>query len=442
MAKAEAEAAATKKPAAKVANKPAMNVADEVSRGIVALLLKEPFYGHLLSGVVRRIDATVDTAAVSLTPSGLHLIVNPQFFMKELKKDERVAVIKHEALHLLFRHLYRPLITRGDAVLFNIAADLVVNQHVAPWPLPKMAVTLGEFPDMGMEVNQTLEWYYEKLKSLNEAAQSGTPTNSPVSEEALKRVMGEPQQGDHSFWFSGGGEGFGEQGPDGQASGSGTVLTEGIRSAMEADLERHLMRARDQSASKGWGSLPAEIRTELEAIAARRQPQVDWKRTLRLFASSGYRTAVVATQRRMSKRFGTFPGIRIKRKQRLAVVIDTSGSIGEDVLKVFFREIHGIWKNDAEVIVIECDADVQATYPYKGKIPSAIKGGGGTSFDPALSWINSSRNGSFDACIYLTDGYASEPKVKPRCPLLWVITADGFVDKHLKFGRIIQLSKD
>ena len=437
---AKAEATATKKITAKVANKPIINVADEVSRGIVSLLLKEPFYGHLLSGVVRRIDDTVDTAAVSLTPSGLHLIVNPQFFMKELKKDERVAVIKHEALHLLFRHLYRPLIKRGDAALFNIAADLVVNQQVAPWPLPKMAVTLREFPDMGMEVNQTLEWYYEKLKALNEATQSGTPTNSPVSEEALKRVMGEPQQGDHSFWFSGGGEGFGEQGPDGKASG--TLLTEGIRSAMEADLERHLMRARDQSASKGWGSLPAEIRTELEAIAERRKPQVDWKRTLRLFASSGYRTEVVATQRRMSKRFGTFPGIRIKRKQRLAVVIDTSGSIDEDVLEVFFREIHGIWKNDAEVIVIECDADIQGTYPYKGKTPSTIKGGGGTSFDPAIAWINNPRNSLFDACIYLTDGLALEPVTRPRCPMLWVITANGFVGDHLKFGRIIQLNSD
>jgi hypothetical protein len=75
-------------PRAKPAAKPAVNVADEVSRGIVALLLKEPFYGHLLSGVVRRIDDKVDTAAVSLTPHGLHLIVNPEFFMKELKKDD------------------------------------------------------------------------------------------------------------------------------------------------------------------------------------------------------------------------------------------------------------------------------------------------------------------------------------------------------------------
>ena len=429
--------AAAAKPATKTTAKSTANVADEVSRGIVALLIKEPFYGHLLSGVVRRIDDKVPTAAVSLSPHGLHLIVNPEFFMKELKKDERVAVIKHEALHLLFRHLYRPLIQKGDAKLFNIAADLVVNQHVAPWPLPEMAVTLRAFPDMDLEANQTLEWYYDKLKSLNSSMQSGNSTGSPQSEEALQRVMGEPQQGDHSFWFAGGGEDFGESGPEG--SGGGSVLSEGLRRAMEADLERHLLRARDHSASKGWGSLPAEIRTELDAIAQRRKPQIDWKRTLRLFASSGYRTEVVATNRRMSKRFGTFPGIRIRRKQRLAVVIDTSGSIGDDVLEVFFREIHGIWKNDAEVMVVECDADVQRAYDYKGKTPKAVEGGGGTSFDPALAWVSNPRNGSFDACIYLTDGHATEPEVRPRCPLLWVITANGNAGQHLKFGRSIQL---
>jgi predicted metal-dependent peptidase len=432
--------AAAVKPASKSTTKSPVNVADEVSRGIVALLLKEPFYGHLLSGVVRRIDDKVPTAAVSLTPHGLHLIVNPEFFMKELKKDERVAVIKHEALHLLFRHLYRPLIQKGDAKLFNIAADLVVNQHVAPWPLPEMAVTLRAFPDMDLEANQTLEWYYEKLKSLNNAMQSGKSSGSPLSEEALQRVMGEPQQGDHRFWFAGGGEDFAESGTE--DSGGGSVLSEGLRRAMEADLERHLLRARDHSASKGWGNLPAEIRTELDAIAQRRKPQIDWKRTLRLFASSGYRTEVVATNRRMSKRFGTFPGIRIRRKQRLAVVIDTSGSIGDDVLEVFFREIHGIWKNDAEVMVVECDADVQRAYEYKGKTPKAVEGGGGTSFDPALTWVSNPRNGSFDACIYLTDGYASEPEVRPRCPMLWVITASGNVGNHLKFGRSIQLPDD
>ena len=81
--------------------------AHELGRTIVTLLLKEPFYGHLLGGLVRRISDDVPTAAVALTPKGPELIVNPLFFIKELKTKERVAVIKHEALHIIFRHLYR-----------------------------------------------------------------------------------------------------------------------------------------------------------------------------------------------------------------------------------------------------------------------------------------------------------------------------------------------
>ena len=424
--------------------KPPVNVSDEVSRGIIALLLKEPFYGHLLGGVVRSVDDRIPTAAVAITPQGLQLIVNPLFFMNELKKDERVAVIKHEALHLLFRHLYRPLLKKGDAKLFNIAADLVVNQHIAPWPLPDMAVTIKQFPDMGLEPNMTLEWYYERLSNLRDDMQSGqddegekgekgtSGDKSPISKKALKQALIQKQQGDHSFWISGAGTELNE-------SGAESPITEAMRQALESDLERHLLRAKDQTTAKAWGSIPSQIRQELEAMAERRKPQIDWKRTLRLFASSGYRTKVVATNRRASKRFGTFPGIRIQRKQRIAVVIDTSGSIQENTLTLFFSEIHGIWKNGAEIIVVECDAAVQQTYSYKGKKPTEVQGGGGTLFDPALAWVRTPRNGPFDACIFLTDGYASEPTTPPRCPLLWVVTSDGNTGDHLKFGRTVKL---
>ena len=141
----------------------------------------------------------------------------------------------------------------------------------------------------------------------------------------------------------------------------------------------------------------------------------------------------------MSKRFNTFPGIRIQREQRVAVVIDTSGSINAAALELFFGEIHGIWRTGAEVVVIEADAAVQQSYPYKGKPPKGVKGGGGTSFDPALQWLTEPRNGRFDACIYLTDGYAPEPKVRARCPLLWVITPGGRTGEHLKSGRVVCL---
>ena len=123
----------------------------------------------------------------------------------------------------------------------------------------------------------------------------------------------------------------------------------------------------------------------------------------------------------------------------MAVVIDTSGSISMDQLELFSAEIHGIWRSGADVHIIECDARVQRTYSYKGKALDNVQGGGGTSFDPAFEWLKNMRNGRFDACIYLTDGMASAPVVRPRCPVMWVLTDQFSSTKNLKFGRIITL---
>ena len=56
----------------------------------------------------------------------------------------------------------------------------------------------------------------------------------------------------------------------------------------------------------------------------------------------------------------------------MAVIIDTSGSVDDHSLSLFFTEIHAMWKNRAEILVIECDAEVGQTYQYRGKFP---KGG-------------------------------------------------------------------
>lgn len=70
----------------------------ELEQSIVMVLRREPFYGHLLGSVVRRIDSTIPTAAVTLSPLGVSLVVNPRFFVEQLNREERCAVIKHEIL--------------------------------------------------------------------------------------------------------------------------------------------------------------------------------------------------------------------------------------------------------------------------------------------------------------------------------------------------------
>ena len=164
------------------------DVQEELSRCIIQMLFKEPFFNHLLSGVVRVVTEDISTAAVSFSGNKIQLLVNESFFIKELRSQtNRVAVIKHESLHLLFKHLFRMDLDKYDRSLFNIAADLVVNQFIGSWKLPDSAVTLKSFPDLELRENQTLEWYYEKLLKLKNSSSAGD--SFPKSTDALSKIL-------------------------------------------------------------------------------------------------------------------------------------------------------------------------------------------------------------------------------------------------------------
>lgn len=393
-------------------------IEDEISRCVNQLLLKEPFFSHILSGTVRSITDQISTAAVGIRDGCILLMINENFFLNELSTaSQRIAVLKHETLHLVFKHLFRDLIKK-DPELMNIAADIVVNQYIGQWDLPETAITLSSFPDLELEAEQTMEYYYERLSELKEKKEGGKKRGKqkyPESQKAFESLYGNERHSDHSGWV------------DESASGN--------QSGLKEILENQLLNASARTSQKSFGTLPKEIQRAIKGIEEGRKPAVDWKRQLRLFASSHGKTYVSHTMKRISKRFGTRPGIRIRRLNRVVVVIDTSGSIDNDTLILFMVEIEGIRRTGAEITIIESDCEVQNVYKYRRGKEISMQGGGGTDFDPAFEYINSGKSGFFDACIYLTDGCAAEPEIKPRTSLLWVLTQDGNNDEHLKWGR-------
>ena len=387
------------------------DINEEISRCIIKMLLKEPFYAHFLSGVIREITDQVPTAAVGFKAGKIALYINEKFFLKELRSmTERVAVIKHETLHIIFKHLFRMKAKDFDNKLFNIAADLVVNQLIAPWKLPDSAITLETFPKLKLPRNKSVEWYYDNLKK--------NASKDKEYKKMLQDIMGNNTHSDHKMWGENGGFSM---------------------EVVETEVDRMIIQARDRTPIKDRGTIPGGIQSLIKNIIDKRNPQIDWKRALKIFSSTSRKTRIYHTIKRVSKRFGTRPGIKIKRFQKLAVAIDTSGSINIDDFNDFFAEIHSMWRFGAEIDVIECDAKVQNKYPYRGRIPEFVHGGGGTLFDPVFELIRSSRFERYDGCIYLTDGYAPEPAIKPPCKVFWCITKDGKIGSHLKFGRVVKM---
>jgi len=417
------------------------DINEEISRCIIKMLLKEPFYAHFLSGIIREVTDKVPTAAVGFKSGKIALYVNENFFLKELRSmTERVAVIKHETLHIIFKHLFRMKTKDYDNRLFNIAADLVVNQLISPWKLPDSAVTLETFRELKLPPDKSVEWYYENLKK--------TASKDKEYKKILQEIF---DKMDNS---GGGGKGKGKGlGGDDLAGEEGSSKKRRYHSdhrmwgenenfsmeVVETEVDRMIIQARDRTSIKDHGTIPLGIQSLIKNIVKKRNPQINWKKALKIFSSTSRKTRVYLTLKRVSKRFGTRPGIKIKRFQKLAVAIDTSGSINIDDFNDFFAEIHSMWRFGAEIDVLECDAEIQKKYSYRGRIPEFIHGGGGTSFDPVFEHIKSNRFERYDGCIYLTDGYAPEPTIKPPCKVFWCITKDGEIGPHLKFGRVVKM---
>ena len=405
------------------------NINDEISRCIIQMLVSEPFYAHLLSGIVRNVTDEIPTAAVGLNNAKVTLYINETFFLKELTTfSSRVAVIKHETLHLLFKHLFRLDLNKYNPKLFNIAADIVVNQFIGKWDLPKSAVTLSSFPDLNLSKNESIEWYYKKILKLknqvdnNESKEnSGSDSNFPIeSGKSLKEILNNRSHSDHTKW------GF---------SGESIVSRHS-----EAELDRLIVQTKQRVNPDQYSTLPNSIKNLIDLIIEKRNPKINWKRALSLFSASSRKTKIKFTSKRLSKRYGTRPGTKIKRNQKMAVAIDTSASIPLEEFNFFFSEIYSMWRCGAEIEVIECDDTIQKSYNFEGKFPKFIQGRGGTAFDPVFRHINKDRNISYDGCIYLTDGYANEPKIKPNCKVLWIVTPDGEIGPQLKYGRAIKIN--
>lgn len=371
---------------------------DSTSR---SLLLREPFYGHLVVGLTK--GAGDMECLVRVVPSARQVLfeVNPARWLAA-SDEARVAALRHELVHLVLRH---PLRTKehAEVVVWGMACDLVVNQLVDTTHLdePLLVTEFEDFPS-----GRSADEYYRLLLPWHQEFCQGGSCNGSAGAMA-RWCEREGSGGTHGRW-----SGFAE-------------LSSGVLSMLNTNVEQLLLTTvrRACSGSKAWGALPGRLIAVLSALG--QPPELPWRRLLRLFLAQSGRTYIKSTLSRASKRYGTVPGTKVRRRHRLTVAIDTSGSVSDEELATFFSEIYAIWRRGAMVHIIESDVAVARSYEYRGVTPKAVGGRGGTSFDAAIHWSNEHLA---DGLVYFTDGHALVPKVQSRCPLLWVVTAGGSTD--------------
>jgi predicted metal-dependent peptidase len=364
----------------------------------------EPFYGYFFTNLSKRVTTQIPTLAVALIQNQMTLCINPNFWKEDLDNFRyKLGGIKHEILHLVFDHVMTSM-RWSNKRLFNVAADLVVNQFIPRNQLLDGVVLLEKFPELNLLPFESSQYYYNRLMELhNECSMcKNGEKDDNVSWQNLQKFLGDDSdsQEKHIYW------------EDIQK------LSEAERQALRNQQKKNMRKI--IKGSKLPGNFPNDFREDLENFDVTQKPQLHWRDILKVFASNSSRTYIKNTLKRPSKRYGTSPGIKIAKKQKILVAIDTSGSIDQDQLTKFFEQVYHIWRQGVEVHVAECDTEIGRTYSYKGKLLPNMTGGGGTDFNDPIKFANEKYKP--DAMIYFTDGYGDVPYEKPKCKMIWILS--------------------
>jgi predicted metal-dependent peptidase len=191
------------------------------------------------------------------------------------------------------------------------------------------------------------------------------------------------------------------------------VLNEGDREDKETDdLEKRWAKKMLEIliSEKTIGRDPGHLQRLIEELL---KPIVDWRRILRTALTKGIGRNVKRTWARPSRKISDlYPGKETLKLNKVVVLIDTSGSIGENELKRFVSEVYGILRETSKVVVIPWDATVYDPIELRGmndiqKLKTSIKGGGGTMIYPALKLVDQ-KFSDYDMFIIFSDWYIGD----------------------------------
>ncbi len=371
---------------------------DLLSQATIQLLIKEPFYGHIITGLQKEESQQTSSLATSISERQyIKLLVNSDFWLAVKTQEERHALLKHQLLHLIFGHHLQFHKYRHRRI-FDLAADWIVNRYIDADRLPQEGFQSNLLKEIELSVHPGLNEVYHKILDLSRQKNKHTVI------EWLEKDNLYFQQ--HDSW-----KGFGR-------------LSSLEHDLVESALHDTLMRSIQRLKGNAFEQLPLGLQLHLNRILRRRQTNLDWRRILRLFVASSHSSVLKNTIHRPSKRYGTTPGTKQQKRQKLLVAIDTSASIHQEELKMYFDEIHYLWKQDVQIYVVECDAQIHRQYEYKGKTIQVLNGQGGTDFNPPIRFAEQYQP---DAILYFTDGQTEIPVISPRYPLLWVISCKGLI---------------
>ena len=450
------------------------------------MLVKYPFFGSVVASVGYKENKDIPTAATD----GETIYYNSEY-LEGLSVDEQTFVFAHEVCHIAFNHILR---SEGkNPELWNIATDGVINQFLKRDGL-KMAP--GGI-DMAEAISYDAEQLYEKLlQEKQQRQQQSGQGNSQQNQESKQqsndgRQSGDNQQQSQSQQQGNSGSGSsqeqkkqpqeqsgGESGEDPQKEdeskqdvGHDThsmweqavkkhkeqqektdkkveekdelekkqeeLESMGEKDAFKKNLEdkkkqlQELKEAISKQASQAGASTNGDIRTVNDIGTAK--PLIDWRYVLReaikYDVDWSYKNATIENG-------VVSANLEEQPMPETEIVLDTSGSINEVLLKNFLRECKNILQHTK--LKVGCfDTRFYGFHEIRTEEDienMRFEGGGGTDFDVAVGAFSR----RVENKIIFTDGEA----LMPNMPLdaIWIVFGGERINP--KGGKVIHIDNE
>ena len=345
----------------------------------VGLLLKASFFGNLATRL-KLINA--DEWCATAATDGRNFYYNTRF-IEMLRPKEIEFLFGHEVLHCVYDHFGR----RGDRdpQLWNIANDYCVNGDLVKHNVGEKITSVPCLYDRkydGMSSEEVYDALYENATKIDIG-------------KLLDQMVDEHLDG----------EGDG----DGDEEGKGRPkLSAEEKQAIKDEIKEAMLAA--AATVDGAGNLPAGVKRLIQQLT---EPQLNWRELLRMNLESTIKADY--TWMRASRKGwhmdAVMPGQKPDEMIDIAVMLDASGSISQDMLRDFLSEIQGIMDSfpSYKIHVVTFDTDCYNPAQYDSDnldsmIDYEVKGGGGTDFDCIFKYLKDEEIVPRRLIVF-TDGY-------------------------------------
>jgi predicted metal-dependent peptidase len=346
-------------------------VVDKIIVARVGLLLRHPFFGNMATRLkIQDASEWCKTAATD----GRHLFYNRDFF-GGLTTKQVEFVVAHEILHNVFDHMGR---NEGrDRQIFNIAADYCVNGQLIRDHIGEQPPEIKIFHDP-QHYNKSAEQVYDEIFEKYDEEQLA----------ALGQLLD-----DHIDW---------EKDGDGRPAYSKDELKQ-----IRDEIREATMQAANAA---GAGNTPASVARMIKDLT---EPKMNWRELLRQQIQSTIKTdySFSRPNRKGWHTGAILPGMKFDETIDIAVSLDMSGSITDEMSMDFITELKGIMDEYKDYnIKLWCfDTKVYNEQDFDGYsgediLSYEIMGGGGTDF--MCNWAYMKENDIVPKkFIMFTDGY-------------------------------------